>query len=108
MNTLRATTEIVGLRHGNRRRLARVFATVATMLATTCSTVCFTAAARGDSAAVTFFEKKIRPLLAENCYTCHSANTNPSSGLRVDDRNGLLIGGGRGPAIVPVNRTRAC
>src|ERR1700722_14402992 len=54
-----------------------------------------------DPAAIEFFEKKIRPLLVNNCYNCHSANTNAKGGLRVDDRNGLLAGGGRGPAIVP-------
>ena len=45
---------------------------------------------RNDPAALEFFEKKIRPLLVDNCYTCHSANTNSKGGLRVDDRNGLL------------------
>lgn len=48
-----------------------------------------------------FFEQKIRPLLVENCYTCHSADTNAQGGLRVDDRNGLLAGGNRGAAVVP-------
>ncbi len=50
-----------------------------------------------------FFESKIRPLLVDNCYTCHSAATKPSGGLRVDDRNGLLAGGDRGAAVVPGN-----
>jgi cytochrome c553 len=50
---------------------------------------------------VEFFEKKIRPILAENCYACHSAETKPAGNLRVDDRNGLLAGGSTGPAIVP-------
>ena len=59
------------------------------------------AAARDDSAGVEYFEKKVRPLLVANCYTCHSADTNSRSGLRVDDRNGLLAGGSRGPAIIP-------
>src|SRR5476649_117976 len=54
----------------------------------------------GDAAAIDFFEKKIRPLLVDHCYTCHSADTNSKGGLRVDDRNGLLTGGGRGAAIV--------
>ena len=40
-------------------------------------------------------------MLVNNCYNCHSANTNSKGGLRVDDRNGLLEGGGRGPAVVP-------
>ncbi len=54
-----------------------------------------------DLAAVEFFEKKIRPLLADNCFNCHSANTNSRGGLRVDDRNGLIAGGDHGAAIVP-------
>jgi hypothetical protein len=54
-----------------------------------------------EAARVEFFEKKVRPVLVHNCYTCHSANTNAQSGLRVDDRNGLLEGGNRGPAVVP-------
>jgi cytochrome c553 len=61
------------------------------------------AAAKDDSAAVEFFERKVRPLLVANCYTCHSAETNAKAGLRVDDRNGLLFGGSRGPAILPGN-----
>jgi cytochrome c553 len=54
-----------------------------------------------DAAAVEFFEKRVRPLLVANCYTCHSADTNSRGGLRVDDRNGLLTGGSRGPAVIP-------
>ena len=54
-----------------------------------------------DAAAVEFFEKKIRPLLADNCFNCHSTNTNSQGGLRVDDRNGLIAGGNRGSAVVP-------
>ncbi|MES2737872.1 MAG: PSD1 and planctomycete cytochrome C domain-containing protein [Verrucomicrobiota bacterium] len=53
-----------------------------------------------EASKIEFFEKKIRPILVENCYTCHSAETKPSGGLRVDDRQGLLLGGNSGPAIV--------
>ncbi len=59
------------------------------------------ATARDEDAKLDFFERKIRPLLIDNCFNCHSANTNSRGGLRVDDRNGLVIGGGRGPAVVP-------
>src|SRR5262249_50031791 len=52
------------------------------------------AAARGASpdegVTVEFFEKKVRPILVEHCHACHSAETKPAGGLRVDDRNGLL------------------
>ncbi len=41
-----------------------------------------------------FFEKKIRPLLAERCYKCHSAaGEKIKGGLRLDSREGLLQGG---------------
>ncbi len=49
-----------------------------------------------------FFEKKIRPVLVESCYECHSADEMEGD-LRVDLRAGLLQGGETGPAIVPKN-----
>lgn len=51
--------------------------------------------------AVKYFEKHVRPLLVSKCYNCHSADNKAAGGLRVDDRNGLLQGGGRGPSVVP-------
>ena len=54
------------------------------------------AAAQEENGPLDFFEKKIRPSLATNCYNCHSAFNNSMGRLRVDDRNGLLTGGGRG------------
>ena len=49
-----------------------------------------------------FFESKVRPLLAQNCYQCHSELAKILySNLRVDGRAALLDGGARGPAIVP-------
>ena len=48
-----------------------------------------------------WFETKVRPILVDHCYTCHSADTKPAGGLRVDDRNGLLAGGNSGAAVVP-------
>jgi mono/diheme cytochrome c family protein len=50
---------------------------------------------------VEFFEKKIRPIFVSHCYNCHSADTKPAGGLRVDDLDGLLTGGDDGPGIVP-------
>ncbi len=50
---------------------------------------------------VEFFEKKIRPLLVENCYRCHSAGQKQKGNLRLDSRAALLQGGDTGPAIVP-------
>jgi hypothetical protein len=45
------------------------------------------------------FELKVRPLLANNCYSCHASS--PMGGLRLDSREGMLQGGTRGAAIVP-------
>jgi cytochrome c553 len=58
-------------------------------------------ASNDEAKRIEFFETKVRPVLANNCYNCHSADTNSQGGLRVDDRNGLLMGGNRGPAVVP-------
>lgn len=54
--------------------------------------------------AVQFFEAKIRPVLIEHCYRCHSADgQGVRGGLAVDNRDALLAGGESGPAIVPGN-----
>jgi hypothetical protein len=51
---------------------------------------------------VEFFEKRIRPLLVKNCYECHGPDAKKvGGGLRLDSRDGVRNGGGRGPAIVP-------
>ncbi|MEE2889051.1 MAG: DUF1549 domain-containing protein, partial [Planctomycetota bacterium] len=48
------------------------------------------------------FEREIRPLLAQRCYSCHSGRAEKiESGLRVDFRDGIRNGGERGPAVVP-------
>lgn len=60
-----------------------------------------------DAAKIEFFEKKVRPILIDNCYTCHSADTKPSGGLRVDDLKGLLNGGNTGPAVVAGDPSRS-
>ena len=49
-----------------------------------------------------FFETRIRPVLAENCYVCHGAQAETTgAGLRLDQADGLLKGGTRGPAVLP-------
>jgi hypothetical protein len=47
-----------------------------------------------------FFESKIRPVLATTCFRCHGGEKT-SGGLRVDSRKALLEGGDSGPALVP-------
>lgn len=55
-----------------------------------------------SKAALAFFEKKIRPVLVQHCYECHSAGAKKiQGGLTLDTREGLLRGGESGPAVVP-------
>ncbi len=66
--------------------------------------VCFFALLLGPLSAQTsdqieFFEKKIRPVLVERCYACHSAKTMAQSELLLDSAEALHKGGSRGPAI---------
>jgi hypothetical protein len=49
-----------------------------------------------------FFERKIRPVLVEHCYECHSASAKKlKGGLLLDSRAGVVNGGDNGPAITP-------
>lgn len=51
---------------------------------------------------VAFFETKIRPVLSEHCYKCHSHSADKiKAGLLLDSRAALLHGGNSGPAVVP-------
>jgi cytochrome c553 len=56
-----------------------------------------------DRAGVDFFEKSIRPILVEHCYSCHSAEAAAQKklrgGLSLDTRSGVRTGGDSGPAI---------
>lgn len=54
-----------------------------------------------DSEGLEFFELKIRPVLVEHCYECHSAeSTALKGGLLVDSMPGLLQGGDSGTALI--------
>ena len=55
-------------------------------------------AAPFTSEQIEFFEKHVRPILAERCYKCHSAQSEKlKGGLYLDSREGLLKGGDDGP-----------
>lgn len=63
---------------------------------------CILAAAVSGSAQqaaekIEFFERRIRPVLTNNCYTCHTDQK--LGGLQVSSRVALLSGGNSGPAI---------
>ncbi len=74
-------------------------------LLSACAVLAFVNAARAANSptdGVEFFETKIRPVLVQHCYECHSAKAKKvRGGLRLDSRARLLAGGDRGPAVVP-------
>ncbi|MEL7500547.1 MAG: DUF1549 domain-containing protein [Planctomycetota bacterium] len=49
-----------------------------------------------------FFEKKIRPVLVDKCYSCHSKDSKSvKGGLILDSRDAIRAGGESGHAVVP-------
>ncbi len=64
----------------------------------------FPAAARADDKpapqAAEFFESKVRPVLADNCFSCHGPDKQ-KGGLRLDSRAALLKGADGEPVVVP-------
>jgi len=57
-------------------------------------------AAFADSPQAEFFEKKVRPVLAENCYQCHGPEKQ-KAGLRLDSAANVRKGGESGPPVIP-------
>ncbi len=50
--------------------------------------------------ALEFFEKQVRPILADHCFSCHGEKKQ-KGGLRLDSRAALLRGGDDGPVVTP-------
>jgi hypothetical protein len=62
--------------------------------------------AKPSPLAAEFFEKNVRPILADNCWRCHGPEKQKAD-LRLDSRTAILTGGESGPAIVPGNPDRS-
>jgi hypothetical protein len=58
-----------------------------------------------DPDGIAFFEQKIRPVLVQHCYSCHSqealAANSLKAGLHLDTAAGIAAGGESGPIIFP-------
>ena len=64
--------------------------------------VAIAAEPKPDAAQLQFFESRIRPILVDKCYECHSAQAKKVKGeLLLDTRAGIRKGGETGPAVVP-------
>jgi hypothetical protein len=62
--------------------------------------VCFVVCSPSLAGEVEFFEKQVRPVLAEHCFRCHGTQKQ-MGGLRLDSRTALLRGGDNGPVVQP-------
>ena len=61
-----------------------------------------TSAAASTDEGIEFFEKRIRPIFAQRCESCHSTASGKSGGgLLLDHRDGWVRGGDSGPAVIP-------
>src|SRR5262245_52202885 len=97
MQNLRCTTDF----GSGAWRAVRVHLTCL-MAGTILGTQAPTLAARGERESVDFFEMRVRPVLVEHCYKCHSVESKKRKGdLWLDSRVGILEGGKSGPALVP-------
>src|SRR6266571_1317563 len=71
--------------------------------AATLTALCFSGGVRGatnDPAALKFFETRVRPLLADQCFKCHGEKKRKAN-LRLDNLHDILQGGDGGPSVVP-------
>jgi mono/diheme cytochrome c family protein len=59
------------------------------------------AAGEGLTPGAQLFVDRVRPVLEQKCFTCHTDDER--GGLRLDSRERVLQGGGRGPALIPGN-----
>ena len=98
----------VGVNRGQRRPLV-----VGISLGTTLMGVGLVAAAPVPPASPRFsaeqlahFESKVRPVLAERCYSCHGPKIR-QAGLRLDSRAALLQGGDMGAVVQPGHPERS-
>ncbi len=82
-----------------------ILATLALLCALSFAPLCQAAkpkTSKPKAADLEFFEKKIRPVLVQHCYECHSEQSKiVKANLLLDTREGTLRGGDSGAAIVP-------
>src|SRR5688572_15768206 len=74
-------------------------------------TACSSAAAQAPAfprADLDFFESKVRPLLSDRCFSCHSTQAKKTrGGLNLDSRTSILKGGDTGPAALAGNPAKS-
>jgi len=90
--------------HTSRESIAACSALLLAAFAAATITLPATAQAqeKPSPADVDFFEKKIRPVLVDHCYECHSKDADEvQAGLLLDNRAAVARGGDSGKAVMP-------
>jgi hypothetical protein len=85
-------------------QMPRIFTLLTTLAAVSLPAVVRAAptSPANDPAGVEFFEKRVRPVLVQQCYKCHASTSEKVKGsLLLDTRQNTLQGGETGPAVVP-------
>src|SRR3954467_14446762 len=88
-----------GFSHISTNRMMRIIPTILGLLAL----APLTALAEGPAVTpeqAKFFEMKVRPLISQNCASCHG-QAKQKGGLRLDSVKGLQTGGKDGAVVVP-------
>ena len=68
-----------------------------------------TRAAEGDAKKIEFFETRIRPVLVNNCYQCHSAKSSKvKGGLLLDTRGASAKAATAARPLSPATSRAAC
>lgn len=74
--------------------------TVAVILSLSASAIIGSRAGGQEHSGLEFYERKIRPLLVDRCYECHSKSAKrPDGGLLLDTSSGVRAGGENGAII---------
>ncbi len=82
-------------------RFSILFVSCLVLIANTVAEKPGPADAKLDRAEIEYFERKIRPLLSEHCYECHSEESDTvQGGLLLDSATGIAQGGDSGPVLV--------
>lgn len=82
-------------------RLVCLLAFALTCTASLTASLALAESPQTDSEGITLFEQKIKPVLIERCYECHSGSEGEiEAGLELDSPTGMRRGGDSGPMLV--------
>ena len=85
---------------GDQQQFRRQFFQLALAITVLLYTLCSGRVTKAQDPQLDFFEKQVRPLLAEHCWGCHGAKKQ-EAGLRLDSRDAVLRGGDSGIVVRP-------